>query len=153
MNNSTYEEQLRLRGSLVYTNVGDSMMPLLRQHRDLMVIEKRQPGRCKKYDVVLYKRPSGQYVLHRILKVRRDDYVICGDNRWRREFGVREDWILGVMTAVVRDGKQLRVTDRKYRLYVRLWCDFFWIRAGILWIAELPGRIKRKLRKHGTKKQ
>lgn len=35
--------------------------------------------------------------------------------------------------------------DRKYRLYVHLWCDFFFIRAVILWIKALPGRLKRKL--------
>lgn len=153
MNNSTYEEQLLLHGSLVYTNVGDSMMPLLRQHRDLMVIEKRPEGRCNKYDAVLYRRPSGEYVLHRILEVREDDYVICGDNRWQREFGVKDDWILGVLTAVIRDGKQLSVTDRRYRLYVRLWCDLFWLRAGILWVRNIPRRIKRKLRKHEASKQ
>ena len=153
MNNSTYEEQLRLHGSLVYTNVGDSMMPLLRQNRDLLIVERKPEGRCKKYDVVLYRRPAGEYVLHRILKVRRDDYVICGDNRWQREFGVPDDWILGVLTAVVRDGKQINVTDSEYRRYVRLWCDFFWIRAGILWVRDLPWRIRRKLRKYEAEKQ
>ena len=50
MNNSTYEEQLALHGQLVYTNVGDSMMPLLRENRDLMVISRKNPGRMKKYD-------------------------------------------------------------------------------------------------------
>ena len=54
-------------------------MPLLREDRDVMIIE-RVTGRLKKYDVPLYKRPNGQYVLHRILKVRENDYVICGDH-------------------------------------------------------------------------
>jgi hypothetical protein len=103
--------------------------------------------------VVLYRRPNGQHVLHRILKVRQNDYVICGDNRRVREFGVPDEWIIGVLTGVVRDGKQISVTDRKYRLYTHLWCDFFWIRAGILWIRDLPGRLRRKLRKHEAKKQ
>ena len=88
MNNSTYEQQLEQHGSLVYTNVGDSMLPLLRERRDLLIIEKRSPGRMKKYDIVLYRRPSGKHILHRVLKVRKSDYVIAGDNRWEREFGV-----------------------------------------------------------------
>lgn len=144
MNNSTFEQVLERDGSLVYPNVGDSMMPLLRQGRDLMVIGRRPEGRCKKYDAVLYKRPNGQYVMHRILKVRRDDYVICGDNRIRREFGVPDEWIIGILTAVIRDGKTIPVTDRKYRLYVHLWCDFFWIRAGIL---RVRGFLNRRLKK------
>lgn len=143
MSNSSYEEELRRHGQIVYTNVGDSMMPLLRQNRDLMVIEKRPEGRCKKYDAVLYKRPNGQYVMHRILKVRSQDYVLCGDNRWWREFGVQDDWILGVLKAVVRDGKEIPVTDRKYQRYVHLWCDFFWIRAAILRTRHWLRRKKR----------
>ena len=146
---STYEEQLQLHGKLIYTNVGTSMLPLLRQNRDLLLIEKRPEGPCRKYDVVLYKRPSGQYVLHRILKVRRDGYVICGDNRRRREFGVPDEWILGVLTGVVRDGKQISVKEPKYRLYTHPWCDFCWFRAGLLW---LRAAISKRKRKHEKKK-
>ena len=153
MNNSTYEEQIEQHGSLVYTNVGDSMMPLLREKRDLLIIEKRGPERLKKYDVPLYKRPNGQYVLHRIIKVRKDDYVIVGDNRWQREFGVKDDWIFGVLTGVVRDGRKLDVNNWKYKLYVHLWCDLFWIRAGILWVRDLPMRFRRLMRRYEAKKQ
>jgi hypothetical protein len=136
MNNSTYEEQLRLHGRLIYTNVGDSMMPLLRQNRDLMVIERRPPERCKKYDAVLYRRPNGKYIMHRILKVRQDDYILCGDNRWQRETGVQDSWIMGVLTGVIRDGKEISVTDWRYRLYVHLWCDLFYLRGGLLWLKD-----------------
>ncbi len=128
---SSFEEQLEKHGKLIYTNVGDSMWPLLRQHRDLLIIEKAE-GRRKKYEVPLYRRDSGQYVLHRILKVREEDYVICGDNRWRREYGINDRHILGVLTGIVRDGKEILVTDLRYRLYVHLWCDFFPVRYVIL---------------------
>lgn len=144
MSNSTYEEELRVHGSLVCTNVGTSMLPLLRQRRDLLIIGRRPEGRCKKYDVVLYKRPSGQYVLHRILKVRKDGYVLCGDNRRCREFGVPDEWIIGVLTGVVRDGKQIELTGFKYWCYVHLWCDFFWVRAAILWLRSVMSKRKRK---------
>lgn len=142
---STYEAELDRHGSFVFTNVGTSMMPLLRQHKDLFQITKKTNERCKKYDVVLIKRASGQYVLHRILKVRGKDYVLCGDNQICREYGVTDDQILGIMTKVIRGGVTLFVTDKKYRIYVHLWCDFFYIRAAILWIKVLPRRIQRKI--------
>lgn len=146
MSDTTFEEILERHGTLIHPNVGDSMLPLLRQGRDLMVIEKRPDGRCKRYDAVLYKRPNGKYVMHRILKVRKDDYVICGDNRWKREFGVPDEWILGVLTAVIRDGKErLSVTSGKYRLYVHLWCDLYWIRVLIILIGRGLRKIKRKI--------
>ena len=144
-NKSTYEAQLAAHGRLVYTNVGDSMMPLIRQNRDLLVVEAK-PAPYRKYDAVLYKRPNGQYVLHRIIGVRQDGYVLCGDNRWRREYGVQDSWILGVLTAVVRDGKEFSVSRRSYRLAVRLWCELFWIRS---WILRIRDRIRREMRKRG----
>ena len=143
---STFEEIIRRDGRLVYTSVGDSMLPFIRSGKDLLVIEKPQ-GRLKKYDVPLYRRDSGQYVIHRVLKVRENDYVICGDNRWQRETGITDRHILGVLTAIVRDGKTISVQDRNYLRKVHLWCDFFWIRAAILWTKALPWRVWRKLRR------
>ena len=131
MSSSSFEEILEKEGRLIYTNVGDSMLPMIRQGRDLLVI-RRQTGRLGKYDVPLYRRDSGQYVLHRVLKVRENDYVICGDNRWHRETGITDQHILGVLTAIVRDGKEVPVTDLRYRLYVHLWCDLFPLRAFFL---------------------
>ena len=143
MNKSTFEEQLAQNGKLIYTNKGDSMMPLIKQDRDLLIIEPAI-GRLKKYDVPLYKRDSGQYVLHRILKVREDDYVICGDNRWVKEYGIQDRHIIGVLTAVVRDGKEISVNNWKYKLYVHLWCDMFPIRA---FIVHAVNKIKRIIRR------
>lgn len=143
MDKLRFEDYIEQEGKLIYKNVGTSMMPLIRQGQDLMVIEKPQ-GRLKKYDVPLYKRDSGQYVLHRILKVRENDYVICGDHCYRKEYGITDRHIIGVLTAVIRDGKEIPVTDRRYRMYVRLWCDFFHIRALILIAKTIPRRIRRK---------
>lgn len=137
---STFEEQLERDGILIYTNVGDSMMPLLRQHKDIIII-KKPVSRLKKYDIPLYKRSSGQYVLHRILKVRSNDYVICGDNRWQMEYGITDQNIIGVLTGFIRDGKEISVTNKKYLLYVHIWCDFFIIRAFILRVKHFLTKI------------
>lgn len=144
MNKSTFEEILARDGQLVYTNVGDSMLPLIRQGRDLLVI-KPKTGRLKKYDIPLYRRDSGQYVLHRVLKVRPDDYMICGDNRWSREYGITDRHIVGVLTAIIRDGKEIPMTDWRLRLYAHLWCDLFPLRAGILRCLSVMKRVRRRI--------
>lgn len=143
MANSTFEEQLARNGKLIYTNQGDSMMPLIKQDRDLLIILPVH-GRLRKYDVPLYRRDSGQYVLHRILKVRQNDYVICGDNRWKKEYGISDRHILGVLTAVVRNGKTIPVSDWRYRLYVHVWCDVFPVRAFIVHVVDKLKRMTRK---------
>ena len=157
---STFEEELARKRKLIYTNVGDSMMPLLRQGKDLLIIERPKEWdelpyegsedtvrKLKRLDVPLYKRDNGAYVLHRVLKVRKKDYVICGDNRYHREYGISDRHVIGVLTGIVRDGREISVHDKKYLFYVHMWCDFFWIRAGILWMKGLPKRIRRKLGK------
>ena len=144
---STFEEEIARNGFLLYRNVGDSMLPLIRQGRDLVLVSRKQEGRLKKYDVPLYRRDSGQYVLHRILKVRENDYVLCGDNRWRRETGITDRHIVGVLTAIVRNGQKIPVTDWRCRLYAHLWCDLFCLRAAALRCHALLGGIKRRLRR------
>ena len=145
---STYEEELSKNGKIIHTNVGVSMMPLLRQNRDVMIIE-RPEGRLKKYDVPLYKRKNGQYVLHRILKVREHDYVICGDHCVTKEYGITDEQIIGVLTGVIRDGKTISVNDFNYKVYYHLWCDFFYVRVTILkikfFIRRIGSAIKRRL--------
>ena len=116
----SYEEYLDQNGSMTYTNVGVSMLPLLRQGRDLFTLEKKGDARCKVGDVVLY-RADGKYVLHRVVEVRENDYVILGDNCVRREFGITDDDIIGVMTGYVRGGKEHSVSDPGYRLYSAVW--------------------------------
>lgn len=136
----TFEDEIEKNGRIIYTNVGDSMLPLLRQRRDLIIIEK-PGGRCKKYDVPLCKLDSGRYVLHRILKVREDDYIICGDNRWRCEYGITDRHIIGVLTGFVRDGVTYSVNDRRYKLYVHILCDFFPIRSAVLRVRDFFRRL------------
>ena len=141
-----FEDVIERDGRLVYTHVGDSMRPLIRQDMDILIIEKPH-GRLKKDDVPLYKRDSGQYVVHRVRKVRDSDYVICGDNRYSKEYGITDRHIIGVLTAVVRDGKEIPITDLWYRLYVHLWCDLFPLRAFILKAKHFPKWLKRKLKR------
>lgn len=127
----TYEEELAAHGRIVTTNKGVSMMPLLRQGRDLMIIERRPEKRCKRLDAVLFKRLNGEYVMHRILRVREHDYYIVGDNCVNGEY-VTDDQIIGILTAVIRNNRTIPVADRLYRMYVHVWCDGYPVRRQIL---------------------
>lgn len=144
MQTQSFEDILARDGVLVYTAVGVSMMPLIRQRRDVLTIE-RVEGRLKPLDVALYRRDDGKCVLHRVLEVREHDYVICGDNQWRREYGITDRHILGRLAAIRRDGVLIRMDDPAYLRYVHRWCDHFWLRAYYLWLRDFPSRLHRLL--------
>ena len=114
------EQYLAENDRLIYTNKGKSMLPLLREGRDLFIIEAKKNGRCKVGDTVLFKRGS-DYVLHRVITVRPNDYDILGDNCINPERGIKDDDILGVMTGFVRNGKEHSINEPGYRLYVYVW--------------------------------
>ena len=140
-----FEDVIAERGRLVYTNVGDSMFPIIREG-DLLVIEAvREP--LKVGDVPLYKRDSGQYVMHRIVGIRNGKYMMKGDNRTFVEKGITDKHIIGVLTAVVRNGKEVPITDWRYRIYVHLWCDLFPLRAFILKAKQFPKWLKKRYEK------
>ena len=137
----SFEALLARDGKLVYTNKGVSMMPLLRQDRDLMIIEKKGEERCRRFDAVLFRRPGvdgrGAYVMHRILRVNDDGtYYIVGDNCLTGET-VREENVLGVLRGVVRDGRTVDSHSLGYRAYVWLWGG----RPGVRRLVQLPRRV------------
>ena len=138
-----FEEYLDKYGSLTYKNKGVSMMPLLRQDRDLFTIEKKVQDRCRKYDVVLYKTGE-KYILHRVIKVVPDGYVIRGDNTYHKEFKTDRD-ILGVMTGFQRDGRDHKVTEFGYKLYSVIRCASYPLRALYLKLRHAAGKLLKPL--------
>ena len=146
MSNSTYEQELESNGYLICTTVGRSMYPFLRSGKDLFRIEAKKGQRLRKFDAVLYRRDNGRYVLHRIVKVHPDSYTLCGDNTWQLECGIRDDQILGVLTAVIRKGETIDVTCRKYRLLIRLWWMLYPPRAGYIWLRGKMWKLWEKIK-------
>jgi signal peptidase I len=139
----TIEEVLKEDGVFVSTTAGMSMYPMLRNRRDTIIV-KPYEGRLKKYDIPLYKR-NGTYILHRIVKVLPDSYVICGDNCEQREYDISDKQILGVLTGFYRDSEEIDMQGWKYRLYARFWCFTFPIRIGYRKVRRLLGRIYKKI--------
>ena len=95
------------------------MLPMLRQGQDSVVLSPL-PKRLRKFDLPLYRRSNGQYVLHRIVKSG-DSYTCMGDNQFVKETGLHRGQMIGVVTAFTRGGKKYTVDQWQYRLYCYLW--------------------------------
>jgi hypothetical protein len=102
-------------GAYVSTTSGVSMYPLLRHRRDTIIVTPAD-GRLKKYDVALYIRGEA-YVLHRVIKVLPDSYVIRGDNCIAKEYGITDADVLGKLVEFYRDDKKINMEGTPYRIY------------------------------------
>lgn len=117
-NKTTYKEIIDKQGFYIATPVGSSMLPLIRERIDTVRLEKPN-GRCSKYDVIMYQRNNGIYVLHRIIKVKKDSYVLCGDNQSFLEYNVTDDMIIGIMTGFYRGDTYVSVDNPQYIRYYK----------------------------------
>ena len=112
-------EQLKSDHSVRFFPHGVSMLPMLRQGLDTVTLSPL-PKRLKKYDIPLYRRPNGQYVLHRIVKVG-ETYTCIGDNQFVFEADVAHEQMIAVVSGFSRAGKEHTVNEWGYRIYCRFW--------------------------------
>ena len=99
-------EKLEAGGSVTFNPKGTSMLPMLRDGDDTVVLSKPK-GRLHLFDLPLYRRKDGSYVLHRVVNFGSDgSYTMCGDNQFAVEKGITDDNVIGVVTAFYRKGKR-----------------------------------------------
>ena len=79
---------------------GNSMSPLLVHGRDTVYLS-RLDRPAKRGDVLLYKRDSGAYILHRVYKADKDSYTMVGDAQTQLEQDIRPDQIIAIMTSAL----------------------------------------------------
>lgn len=148
------KNELQSMGEVLKTNEeassltqGYSMYPMLRPHKDIVTVS-RVNGELKKGDVVLYPGENGKFILHRIMRIKRNDFIIRGDNNFFTEI-VPKEKIIGKLKEFYRGGKRIDCEqNRKYKIYTFYICHSYWLR--FLWkrgvIAPLA-KLKRILLK------
>lgn len=122
-----------------FTVKGNSMYPLLRGSRDEVEVTKCDS--IGKYDIVLYKRPDGSYVLHRVLKKADGALSIAGDFEQELEHPVYENQVIAKVDNIIRaGGRVISCGNKVYKVYCVVWALVLKHRRKIL-------RILKKLRK------
>lgn len=111
--------QIEKTGVISFVPKGNSMWPIIKGAKQSVIIEKKQ-DRLSPLDVALYSRQDGTAVLHRVIEVKEDGYVTCGDGQVNQEF-VLEENVFGVMQSLVSKKKIVAVTDEEYIKKVEKW--------------------------------
>ena len=124
---TNFEEILSRDGELHFTNVGYSMYPLIKQREDILHIVKTDS--YKKGDIILYKSNVDHYVLHRILKIKKDKIICAGDYNYFKDQPITKEQVLGLLTEIKKkDGTVIDLSkDKKARKF--WYTNFFYIKA------------------------
>ena len=126
-------EKIDKEGKAFFYTRGFSMLPMLREGRDVSVLVPltREPLRG---DVVLFIRPrkNNQLVLHRVVGKRDNDtYVIRGDNTYFDE-PVKTKNIVALLEGFFRKGKYYDCKkSKRYIVYLNLRMFFFPLRRFV----------------------
>jgi len=112
---------------------GGSMLPLIREGKDTVVLEGVEGGtpegmpvrRVKPYDIVLF-RLNGKYIVHRILSEEDGVFAIQGDGVLRNVEYCPPDNIFGRVKLILRNGN--RPVDPGSGKMMRLWRFWMWLK-------------------------
>ena len=123
---------------VAFTIRGNSMWPLLHSGRDKIYLKKLDF--YKKYDIILYKRNNGSFVLHRIVGKKKGAFVLAGDGEFHTEYPIHNDQIVAGAVSGERNGKPFDCNNFFYKMYSRFW-------VFILPFRPVATRIYAKLRR------
>ena len=107
---------------------GTSMLPLLKEGRDLVELENNL-NNLKEGDVVLYKKNDGTLVLHRIIKADGGDFfTLLGDHQTEGAEQVKRSQKIAAARGFFINGRYVDEKARWYRIYKRVWLGIMSLR-------------------------
>lgn len=120
--------ELASKGETVSTVVsGSSMTPFLSANRDCVFLKVPEKP-LKIGDIVLFTRENGDYVLHRIRKIKNNNYYLVGDRQTALEGPVPLERIHCVVTAVKRKGRLISKKNPLWFFYSKIWIRLCFLR-------------------------
>ncbi|MDI9520806.1 MAG: S24/S26 family peptidase [Bacillota bacterium] len=123
---------------------GDSMRPLIRGSRDLVsIIPLARP--LKRGDVVLFEGAPGQYVAHRVRRIR-DGYVqTLGDHCWNPDPWMPYTAVIGLAVQAKRGMLTIPLDCRLMRGLGRAWMFGLPLRKHYWRLRALGGQALRRM--------
>ena len=143
---TTIEQELESKGTCYLPTVGESMAPLFHTHTKIAIL-KKPTARAKKMDMILFHRPDGRYVMHRVVKVTPDGYYTRGDNYLKNDAFVPEEQFIALCTGYLKGKKMVTTKNFWYRLYVFFWGHPNPVRFLLQACRELARNLKKKKQK------
>lgn len=130
------------------TVTGNSMYPMLRGGKDSVILTAPLPYTLKKYAIPFYRRDNGQYILHRIIRMKNGLMSVSGDNQTCVEYPVGQHQVIAVVKGFYRGNRYIPCSNPLYRLYAWLWVNEMFARKPMmrayLRIASMLSKLRKK---------
>ncbi|HZJ81030.1 MAG TPA: S24/S26 family peptidase [Dysgonamonadaceae bacterium] len=115
-------ERVRMRAK------GNSMLPLIRDSKDEVVLEKPTDHSFQKGRLLLVQLADKRYLLHRVKKIDNSHIVLHGDGNLAIVESCTTHHVIAEATMVIRDGKEIKVGSVKWNMYRYLWPNNLFLR-------------------------
>ena len=127
------EELLAENWQAVFTVTGMSMWPFLCHGRDQVVLKRCDLDKLKKGDVVLFQTPLGNYMLHRITRLKGEQFETTGDGNCFRDGLFPRNCVKAKACSFIRKGKTISCDEPLWQMIFDIWSFLYPIRRYLLW--------------------
>lgn len=143
-------DEILKRGNYFHVRIkGKSMEPFLR-YKEVVIIKRFKPSDIRPGDIVFYRVPPSQRVIHRIIKITSENgktvFITKGDTNFYFDPYVYPEDILGKIVAIERNGQYIKLDTFISKLKAIFYVKSFLINRWIyLILNKVLGTTLRKL--------
>lgn len=120
------------------TVTGMSMYPFLRENIDSVELSSTSFESVRRGDILLIRRLTGEYVLHRLLFKNTDCFYLAGDAQYCSEGPLFPEQLIAVASVVWRGKRRIDCrTNLIWRICSSLWLYIFPYRRLVIWPLKL----------------
>jgi hypothetical protein len=125
------------------TVTGDSMMPFLREDNDSVELSPISFKDLHFGQIVLIRRTSGQYILHRVIFKKKTCFYMAGDAQLWIEGPLLPEQLVAAVNKIWRGSSPVSQNNLLYRILIFLW----WLRLPVKFMIKKPLKLLKTLLK------
>lgn len=142
---SAIGELLAQHRQAAFTVTGMSMWPFLCHGRDEVIVEACDWNTLKKGDIVLLQTARGNYLLHRVTKIKGEQFETTGDGNCFRDGWFEATCLRARVISVVRKGKKISCYHIWWKCAGWIWSHLFFMRKWLLKLLPMIASWKRTI--------
>ena len=131
---------------------GVSMYPFLREDKDSVKLTATSFKEIKRGDIVLIKRETGEYVLHRVLRKAENSFYMIGDAQQWIEGPLMPKQLIAVVTAIKKgQSEAINCNNFVWKLLSGMWLNMIPLRHVVFKLIGVIRKVYYFFKRDNTK--